>query len=143
MFLIALPALLANLFFVDFSLVFLFAGVVIWLVGFIFESGGDYQLKKFIAAPENKGKLMTSGLWSLTRHPNYFGEVTMWWGIFVACLPNALWPIMILGPITITFLILKVSGIPMLEKKYDNNPEFQAYKKRVNAFFPWFPKKIN
>lgn len=141
MFMISLPVILSNLFFANFSPVLLILGVLIWLVGFVFEAVGDYQLKKFIADPQSKGKIMVSGLWSLTRHPNYFGEVTMWWGIFIACLPNVLWPIMILGPLTITFLILKVSGIPMLEKKYDNNPEFQEYKRRVSAFFPWFPNK--
>jgi steroid 5-alpha reductase family enzyme len=117
-------------------------GLLVWIDGFIFESFGDYQLKKFISNPENKGKIMKSGLWKYTRHPNYYGEVSQWWGVYLMCLP-LIWPlsiIAIIGPLTITFLILKVSGIPMLEKKYDDNPEFQEYKKVTNAFFPWFPK---
>lgn len=140
MFLISLPVVLSNLFFVEYSKIFLAIGLAVWIIGFVFESAGDYQLSRFISDPNSKGEIMTSGLWSITRHPNYFGEVAMWWGIFLACMPNVLWPIMILGPLTITTLILKVSGIPMLEKKYENNLEFQEYKKRVSAFFPWFPK---
>ena len=86
---------------------------------------------------------MQSGLWAYTRHPNYFGEVTQWWAIWIISLsvPNGL--ISIIGPITITFLILKVSGIPMLEKKMQKNPEFTDYKKRVSMFFPLPPKHIN
>lgn len=125
-------------------------GFAVWLNGFVFEAGGDYQLSRFIKDPANKGKIMSRGLWSLTRHPNYFGEVTQWWGVYLMCLPLMLstavaswpvWVIALLGPLTITVLILKVSGIPMLEKKYDDNIEFQEYKKRTNAFFPWFPRR--
>lgn len=121
-------------------------GVLTWVKGFVYEALGDYQLSRFIANPANKGKIMTQGLWSLTRHPNYFGEVTQWWGIYIVALPAsvALWGwlsvVALIGPLTITFLILKVSGIPMLEKKYEGNADFEAYKKRTNAFFPWFPK---
>lgn len=125
-------------------------GTLIWINGFVFESVGDYQLGKFIRNPENKGKIMARGLWSYTRHPNYFGEVTQWWGIYLAALPVALpalaatsyvWIIALLSPLTISFLILKVSGIPMLEKKYEGNAEFDEYKRRTNAFFPWFSGK--
>jgi steroid 5-alpha reductase family enzyme len=118
-------------------------GFLIWIDGFIFESLGDYQLKKFLQNPLNKGKIMTGGLWKYTRHPNYYGEVSQWWGIYLMCLP-LIWPlslISIIGPLTITFLILKVSGIPMLEKRYEGNLEFEMYKKRTNTFFPWFPNK--
>lgn len=115
-------------------------GIIIWIVGFIFESVGDYQLKRFINNPDNRGKLMTKGLWRYTRHPNYFGEVVQWWGIFllsVATLPAV---IGIIGPITITILILKVSGIPMLERKMQQNPNFSAYAQRTNKFWPWPPR---
>lgn len=116
-------------------------GVCIWLTGFIFETVGDYQLVKYKRDQANKGKIMIKGLWSYTRHPNYFGEVTLWWGMYVIALsvPNG-W-MTIPGPLTITFLILKVSGIPMLEKKYKDNPEFQSYKRRTSAFFPLPPGK--
>lgn len=111
-------------------------GVAVWLFGFYFEAVGDAQLARFINDPSNKGKLMQSGLWAYTRHPNYFGEVTQWWGLwFVAIAVPGGW-LGILGPITITFLILKVSGIPMLEKKMAENPDFAEYKRRVSMFIP-------
>lgn len=111
-------------------------GALVWLVGFYFESVGDAQLARFIKDPANKGKLMQSGLWAYTRHPNYFGEVTQWWGIWLIALsvPNGAFAI--IGPLTITFLILKVSGIPMLEKKMSEHPDFAEYKRRVSMFVP-------
>ena len=114
-------------------------GVVVWLVGFYFESVGDAQLAQFIKNGDNKGKLMQSGLWAYTRHPNYFGEVTQWWGLFIIALsvPLGVWSV--IGPITITYLILKVSGIPMLEKKMELNPAFAEYKRRVSMFIPRLP----
>lgn len=118
-----------------------YVGVAVWALGFFFESVGDYQLMRFISKPENKGKIMKYGLWRFTRHPNYFGEVTQWWGIFliVVGLPYGL--VSIISPIAITFLILKVSGIPMLEKQFEGNAEFEEYKKRTSAFFPLLPRK--
>ena len=115
-------------------------GLTVWLTGFCFESVGDWQLLKFIRNPANTGKMMTSGLWRYTRHPNYFGEVTLWWGIWlmVLALPGGL--ISVVGPLTITFLILKVSGIPMLEKPYEDCPDFQEHKRRTSAFFPLPPR---
>lgn len=118
-----------------------YAGILIWLLGYYFEVVGDYQLDKFIHNPDNKGKIMKAGLWKYTRHPNYFGEVTMWWGIWLIMSTLPMSYIALISPITITFLILKVSGIPMLEKSFADNPDFQEYKKRTNAFFP-FPPKI-
>lgn len=116
-------------------------GIIIWLIGFYFESVGDKQLKDFKSKKENKGKIMTSGLWSYTRHPNYFGEATMWWGIFVITITSVsqLW--IILSPVLITVLLLFVSGVPLLEKKYKDRTDFIQYAKRTNKFFPWFPKK--
>lgn len=147
MLLISLPVISATIFDAKFISWITIIGFLIWLTGFLFESVGDYQLSKFIKDPLNKGKIMTRGLWNYTRHPNYFGEVTGWWGIYIMALPAtkfiliATWPIWVIsliGPLTITFLILKVSGIPMLEKKYEGNAEFDEYKKNTNAFFPWF-----
>jgi steroid 5-alpha reductase family enzyme len=114
-------------------------GILIWLIGFYFEATADKQLKIFINNPNNKGKIMQSGLWAYSRHPNYFGEVTMWWGIWLINLHSNWWTIV--GPLTITFLILKVSGVPLLEKKYEGNREFEDYKKRVSVFIPQWPKK--
>lgn len=118
-------------------------GIVVWVVGFFFEAIGDYQLDKFIKNPENRGRIMQTGLWKYTRHPNYFGEVTMWWGIWllVAAMPYS-W-VALISPLVITLLILKVSGIPMLEKQYQGNEAFDSYKKTTNAFFPGFLKKSN
>jgi steroid 5-alpha reductase family enzyme len=116
-------------------------GVAIWIFGFVFESIGDAQLAHFLAQPENKGMLMTRGLWAYTRHPNYFGEVSQWWGIWIISLAVAPWYVSLLGPFTITFLILFVSGIPMTERAYAGRTDFELYKKQTSAFIPWFRTK--
>jgi steroid 5-alpha reductase family enzyme len=116
-------------------------GAFLWLIGFLFESVGDYQLKRFKQNPESRGRIMTSGLWKYTRHPNYFGEAALWWGVFLIALSVRGGWVAIISPLTITFLLLKVSGVTMLEKKYAGNEEFAAYARRTSAFFPWFPKK--
>ena len=115
-------------------------GVLVWLTGFAFEAVGDAQLSHFIKNTENKGKLMQSGLWAYTRHPNYFGEVTLWWGIGIIALsvPHGQWGLV--GPMVITYLILKVSGIPLLEKKMEQHPDFPEYKGRVSLFIPSPPR---
>ncbi|MCA1796200.1 MAG: DUF1295 domain-containing protein, partial [Geobacteraceae bacterium] len=115
-------------------------GVLIWSLGFAYEVIGDWQLKQFKDDPENRGRIMRYGLWRTTRHPNYFGEATLWWGIFFIALGAPLGWLAIISPLLIDFLLLKVSGIPMLEERYADNPEFQEYKKHTNALFPWFPK---
>ena len=135
LFLISLPIILVNTRIAQFSL-FDILGLIIWLVGFFFEAVGDYQLLQFSKNPLNKGKIIQTGLWKYTRHPNYFGEVVLWWGIFFFALSVPFGFLTIISPLTITLLILYVSGIPMLEKKYENNPEFAEYKKRTSAFFP-------
>jgi steroid 5-alpha reductase family enzyme len=116
------------------------AGVVIWLFGFGFESIGDWQLLRFKNNPDNRGKIIQSGLWRFTRHPNYFGEAVLWWGLFLIACQVPYGAVAIISPLLIDFLLLKVSGIPMLEAKYENNAQFAAYKARTNAFFPWIPK---
>jgi steroid 5-alpha reductase family enzyme len=113
-----------------------YLGVVVWVFGFYFETVGDYQLRQFIKNPDNKGKVMQSGLWNYTRHPNYFGEVTMWWGIWLIAFTQPWGWLLMIGPLTITFLILKVSGIPMLEARYDGNADYEEYKKRTSKFIP-------
>ncbi len=135
LFLICVTIIFVNTRIAEFSL-FDILGLIIWLIGFFFEAVGDYQLLQFTKNPANKGKIIQSGLWKYTRHPNYFGEVVLWWGIFCFALSVPFGFLTILSPLTITFLILYVSGIPMLEKKYENNPEFADYKKRTSAFFP-------
>jgi steroid 5-alpha reductase family enzyme len=123
----------------------LYAGMLIWLLGYYFEVVGDHQLARFIRNKKEgktKIKIMNTGLWRYTRHPNYFGEVTQWWGIWliVAGLPYG-W-VALLSPITITTLILFVSGIPLLESKYADDKEFQKYKQVTSKFFPLPPRKI-
>ncbi len=122
--------------------ILLIPGVLIWIIGFFFEAVGDYQLRLFLRDNNNKGKLMTTGLWSLTRHPNYFGEAVMWWGIFFIALVSGAPVWTILSPIVITLLLLYVSGVPLLEKSMQKKPGFHEYAGRTNKFFPWFPKKI-
>jgi steroid 5-alpha reductase family enzyme len=116
-------------------------GLAVWLIGFVFEAVGDHQLDEFLKKPEYKGRIMKYGLWKYSRHPNYFGEVTMWWGIFLILLEIPFGLVAIISPVMITFLILKVSGIPMLEKMFEGNPEFEEYKKTTSPFFPLLPRK--
>ncbi len=115
-------------------------GVAVWCVGYFFEVVSDYQLDVFIKNPTNKGAVMDQGLWQYSRHPNYFGEVTMWWGVWLITLSLPFGIFTIISPLVITFLILEVSGIPMLEKKFAGNPKFEEYKKRTSVFIP-LPQK--
>lgn len=115
---------------------FQYLGVLIWLFGFLWETIGDWQLQRFKSDPQNKGKIMTSGLWGLSRHPNYFGEIVLWWGFFLFALPFGKWWLSLISPITITWLLTRVSGVPMLEKKYKDNPAFKAYAKKTPPLFP-------
>ena len=120
---------------------FTWLGFAVWLSGFAFEVVGDGQLRRFKLKPESKGKLMTTGLWAWTRHPNYFGEVVMWWGIFFISLTgdfSRFW--LIFSPLLITYLLINVSGVPMLERKYEGRTDWEAYKKRTSKFFPKPPK---
>lgn len=118
-----------------------FLGLLLFFLGFLFEAISDWQLTVFKRGGANKGKIIMHGLWRYSRHPNYFGEATLWWGIFFIGLagPSGLYGL--ISPLTIAFLLLKVSGIPMLEVKYQGNAEFEAYKARTNGFFPWFERK--
>lgn len=116
-------------------------GALIWLTGFLFEAIGDRQLATFIREPANRGKLMTGGLWAYTRHPNYFGEAALWWGMGIIALSAPRGWLGLIGPALITYLLLFVSGVPLLEKKYAGRPDWEAYKRRTPVFFPWFPRK--
>ncbi len=115
-------------------------GILVWAVGFTFEVVADVQLQNFIAKEKTpNNSVMTKGLWKYSRHPNYFGETLVWWGIFFIVLPIPKGWLAIFSPIIITFLLLKISGIPLLEKKYKNNPAYQEYARRTSSFIPWFP----
>ncbi|KKS31727.1 steroid 5-alpha reductase [candidate division WWE3 bacterium RIFOXYB1_FULL_43_24] len=140
LFLISIPVTILNKSGAQNVPTFAFVGAAIWTIGFIFESVGDDQLSKFIKNPDNGGKVLNTGLWKYSRHPNYFGEVTQWWGIWIisVCITNNWFTIV--GPSLITFLILKVSGIPLLEEKMATQPEYGEYASKTSMFIPWFPK---
>ncbi len=117
-------------------------GIILWLIGFFFESVSDWQLARFKADAANKGKVMNRGLWAYSRHPNYFGESVIWWGFFLIALsaPNGWWTV--ISPIVITAVLLKMTGIPLMEKTIvDTRPKYRDYIRRTPAFIPWFPKK--
>lgn len=114
-------------------------GVALWLIGFLFEAIGDWQLVKFKSAPENAGKVLDLGLWRFTRHPNYFGESCVWWGIYLIVIGTGAWWT-IGSPLLMTFLLLYISGVSLLEQTIvDRRPEYAAYQLRTSAFFPWPP----
>ncbi len=127
--------------------VFFYLGAALWVIGFLIETVADQQKFVFKNDPANKGKWIQHGLWKYSRHPNYFGEVMLWFGLFVMAVPvlsGWTWAV-VLGPIFITVLLLKVSGIPLLEesadKRYGNLPEYQEYKRRTHIFLMLPPKK--
>jgi steroid 5-alpha reductase family enzyme len=117
-----------------------YAAVILWLIGIFFESVGDWQLKRFKANPANKGKVMDRGVWKYTRHPNYFGDAAQWWGFYLfAATAGAWWTIF--SPILMTTLLVRVSGVKMLEKTLETRPGYKEYIERTSAFIPWFQKK--
>jgi steroid 5-alpha reductase family enzyme len=117
------------------------AGLVLFGTGFLFETVGDLQLVRFKKNPANRGRVLRHGLWRYTRHPNYFGDALVWWGLFLIGLatPGSLWTMV--SPALMTFLLLKVSGVSLLEKNLsETKPEYRDYALRTNAFFPWKPR---
>jgi len=120
-----------------------YLGLAIWVFGFLFETIGDYQLDTFLKDPANRGTIIDKGLWQYTRHPNYFGEATMWWGIFVIALNQSWGWIGVIGPLVITGMLLFVSGIPMTERMMEKTPGWDEYKRRTSVFIPWFKKKAS
>ncbi|GAP40460.1 DUF1295 domain-containing protein [Flexilinea flocculi] len=117
-----------------------FLGVIFWMIGFFFEASGDFQLAKFRANPQNKGKILDTGVWRYTRHPNYFGDSMQWWGYFsIASAAGGWWTIF--SPIIMTTLLVRVSGAKLLEKTMGQNPKYQEYIKNTPFFIPWIPKK--
>lgn len=117
------------------------AGAILWMIGFLFEAIGDYQMARFKTDPANQGKLYSGGLWKFTRHPNYFGDFLVWWGLTLMAFAGGapLW--IIVSPLTISFLLIRVSGVSLLEKSLKHRtPGYEEYMRRTSSFFPWPPK---
>ena len=118
-----------------------YLGIIIWLIGFTFETVGDFQLSNFKRNSKNKGKVLHTGLWKYTRHPNYFGDSAVWWayGIF-SIAAGSYWQA--IGAVIMTLLILKISGVSLLEKTLkETKPQYKEYIQKTSSFIPWFPKK--
>jgi steroid 5-alpha reductase family enzyme len=114
-------------------------GTISWAVGFFFESVGDWQLARFKAKPANAGRVMDRGLWRYTRHPNYFGDFCVWWGLYLICVAGGAWWT-VLSPIVMSILLLAVSGVSLLESTIgERRPDYVAYRARTNSFFPGPP----
>jgi steroid 5-alpha reductase family enzyme len=117
-----------------------YAGVALWLLGFVFEAGGDWQLARFKARPGNQGQVMDRGFWRLTRHPNYFGDFCIWWGLYLIALSAGAWW-SVPGPLLMSVLLIRVSGVALLEKDIrERRPQYAEYIRRTNAFFPGPPR---
>jgi len=142
MFIISLPLLGINLNSTSENLSWLdYVGVAIWVIGFVFEAGGDIQLARFKANKANKGKVLNTGFWHYTRHPNYFGDSAVWWGFGLICISTeSYW--YAIGSVIMTLLIIKVSGVALLEKSLkEQKPQYKEYIEKTSSFIPWFPKK--
>jgi steroid 5-alpha reductase family enzyme len=118
-----------------------YIAIVVWLIGFTFEAGGDFQLARFKGDSKNKGKVLNTGFWKYTRHPNYFGDSAVWWAYAMFSIAaGSYWQI--IGSVVMTVLIIKISGVSLLEKTLtETKPKYRDYIEKTNAFFPWFPKQ--
>jgi steroid 5-alpha reductase family enzyme len=142
MWIISAPLLAAQYFHTNASFIWLdYLAVLIWLIGFFFETMGDAQLSQFRANPQNKGKLLNTGVWHYTRHPNYFGDSAQWWAFYLLALAAGGWWAFF-SPILMTLFLIKVSGVALLEKTLaDTKPGYREYMANTNSFIPWFPKR--
>jgi steroid 5-alpha reductase family enzyme len=116
-------------------------GAAIWAIGFFFEAVGDLQLRAWTRNPGNRGRTLRTGLWRYTRHPNYFGDAAQWWGLWlVAAAAGGWWTVM--SPLLMTFLLVRVSGVGMLERTIvERRPDYADYMRTTSAFVPWFPRR--
>ena len=141
MWIISIPLLAAQQFGSSALNLLDYLGIVLWAIGFYFEAAGDFQLARFKSNPANKGKVLNTGVWRYTRHPNYFGDAAQWWGFYLIALAAGGWWT-IYSPILMTGLLLKVSGVALLEKSLkDSKPGYKEYVESTPAFVPWFPKE--
>ena len=117
-------------------------GITLWCTGFLFESVGDYQLARFKADPANRGRVMDIGLWAYTRHPNYFGEILVWWGIYLMVVSTPFGGWTIISPLLISIVLIKLTGVTLTEKSIaEKRPQYRDYMKRTPMLIPWFPKR--
>ena len=139
---VCIPIIHINLFLGTAWTPWAIVGVIVWLCGFIFESVADKQLREFVAKSRNKSSsIMTKGLWRYSRHPNYFGEITQWWGVFIIALGVPYGWVGVIGPAMITFLIVYISGLPFHEKRFATRPGWNEYKLRTSALIPFPPRR--
>jgi steroid 5-alpha reductase family enzyme len=118
-------------------------GVLVWAVGLFFEAVGDMQLRRFKSDPANEGRVMSSGLWRYTRHPNYFGDAVVWWGIAIVAAEAGVGAFGFIGAAVMTFLLVRVSGVALLEKSLrKRKPEYEEYVRRTSSFFPRPPRAV-
>lgn len=143
MLLLAYPIILVNVAESSGFDIFTVLGLIVWVIGFLFQSVGDYQLEHFKKRKKHKEEILKSGLWRYSRHPNYFGEAAMWWGVYLIVIGAQNGWTAFFSAAFINLLLLKVSGVPFLDKRYAGNEEYQIYKQETNLFIPWFPKKVN
>jgi steroid 5-alpha reductase family enzyme len=116
-------------------------GTVLWLIGFLFEAISDRQLARFKADPAKRGQILDTGLWRYTRHPNYFGNACLWWGLFVIACDNWIGLLTVFAPLAMTHFLVNVTGKRLLEKRMSRaRPEYADYIRRTSGFFPWPPK---
>jgi steroid 5-alpha reductase family enzyme len=116
-------------------------GVAVWTIGLVFEAVGDWQLQRFKADPGNKGAIMKRGLWRYTRHPNYFGDACVWWGIWLVAAETGIGALTVLSPIVMTLFLTKGSGAAMTERRMAGRPGFDSYVARTSPFLPWPPRR--
>jgi len=118
-----------------------FLGLAVWLLGYAFEVTADRQLRRFLADPSNEGRVMEGGLWRYSRHPNYFGESLIWWGVFLVAATTPGGWMTVFSPLLMTFFLVKVSGVPMLEEALAERREgYREYMRRTSSFVPWPPR---
>jgi steroid 5-alpha reductase family enzyme len=120
-----------------------YGGALLWLVGFSFEAISDWQLARFKADPANRGRVMDRGLWRYSRHPNYFGNACLWWGLWLIACDHWIGLLTVFAPLLMTHFLLNVTGKKLLEKRMSRarGAEYAAYVARTPGFFPWFPRR--
>ena len=142
MWIISTPLLRAQISAIPAQMTWLdYLAIPLWVIGFCFEAAGDWQLAQFKANPANKGKVLNTGVWRYTRHPNYFGDAAQWWAYYLLVLAAGGWWTLF-SPALMTLLLMRVSGVTLLEKTLkDSKPGYKEYVESTSEFIPWFPKR--